>query len=252
MDVFVLSVNKSAGREMVAHLKEHGFGEVAVVEGVRPRTTKPTLRELHECICAGHHKCTEKYAKEGKHSRFVVVEDDCRFTVPNAYPKIREAVDFLDAHKKWGSLHVGHIPLGAVFPVQGAPFLCHTLNPYSAHCYVLNGDTAKQLLAKIPKSKWKRPHMVEGLKQIPLWERFSFFPSIAIQNNNPKEMRRIVGNAVSYKTMAGVMEGLAVALTGTGFVLLVLAICILVFWVVGSLKSKRKGGGDGGVKEPAE
>jgi len=34
--------------------------------------------------------------------------------------------------------------------------------------------------------------MVEGLKQIPPLERFALFPSIAIQNNNPKEMRRIV------------------------------------------------------------
>jgi len=101
MDAFVLSINKVACNEMIKHLKSHGFGHIEVVEGVRPQSAKPTSKEVHECICEGHYKCTEKFSKEGKHPRFIVVEDDCRFTVPNAYTKIMEAVGFLDAKKNW-------------------------------------------------------------------------------------------------------------------------------------------------------
>ena len=246
MDAFVLSINKVACNEMIKHLKSHGFGHIEVVEGVRPQSAKPTSKEVHECICEGHYKCTEKFSKEGKHPRFIVVEDDCRFTVPNAYTKIMEAVEFLDAKKKWGSLHIGQTPLGPIFPVMGSSVLCHTMNPYSSHCYVLNGATAKNLIKKVPKNKWKRPHMVEGLKQIPPLERFAFFPSIAIQNNNPKEMRRVVGNALSYKTAVRIMEGLAFTLTGAGCILLVLATCLLVFWVaIAFKKSKGRAGGVG-------
>lgn len=270
MDVYLLTINKDACKAMLKHLKENGFDEVEVVEGIRPqkkptikelylketgsdkvevieriraqKPTKPTIKELHECICAGHYKCTKKFSVEGKRPHFILFEDDCRFTIPNAYAKIMEAIRFLDASVKWGSLHVGQTPLGPIFPVRGAPFLCRTMNPYAAHCYVLNGEMARRLIEKIPKEKWKRPHVQEGWKQIPAFERFAFFPSIAIQNNNPKEMRRIVGNALSYKTGVRIIEGLAFTLTGIGFILLILATCLLFFWVYNRLKILKERG----------
>lgn len=241
MDVFVLTINKVACEKMLKHLKAHGFDDVVVVDGTRPRSAKPTIEELHDCICEGHYKCTKKFSEEGKHPCFIVFEDDCRFTVPNAYNKIMEAINFLDTRKglKWGSLHVGHTPLGPIFPVIGISFLCRTIIPYTAHCYVLNGETARRLIKKLPKEKWKRPHMVEGLRQIPTFERFAFFPSIAIQNNNPKEMKWIVGDTVSYKTGVRIVETLAFTLTSLGCILLILAICILLFWVAISFKKIR-------------
>ena len=254
MDVFVLTINKVACEKMLKHLKVHGFNDVVVVDGVRPRTTKPTIRELHECICEGHYKCTEKFSKEGKHPRFIVFEDDCRFIVPDAYRKIMEAVDFLDARKglKWGSLHVGHTPLGPIFPVRGTRSLCRTMAPYAAHCYILNGETARRLINILPKEKWKRPQMVEGLRQIPTFERFAFFPSIAIQNNNPKEMRWIVGDAVSYKTGVRFMETLAFTFTCLGCILLILAACVLLFGVVSRFKKKRASTSTSGTESPLQ
>ncbi len=238
MDAYVLSVDETAGQEMIQHLKDHGFGEARIIKGVRPETAKPTINELDECICAGHYECTAKFCAEGKNAHLIICEDDCRFTVPNAYERILKAIKVLDAHYTWGSLHVGQVPLGPIFPVLGASFLCRTMNPYGAHCYVLNGATAADLMKKIPKNKWRRPDMVEGLHKIPPLERYAFFPSIAIQNNAPKEMRRVFGKAVSYSTGARVIEGLAFTLSGAACILLILATYILVSWVASSLKNK--------------
>ena len=70
MDAYVLSVDETAGQEMIQHLKDHGFGEARIIKGVRPETAKPTINELDECICAGHYECTAKFCAEGKNAKF--------------------------------------------------------------------------------------------------------------------------------------------------------------------------------------
>ena len=50
------------------------------------------------------------------------------------------------------------------------------MNPYAAHCYVLNGETARRLIEKIPKEKWKRPHVARRVETNPRLRTVRFFP----------------------------------------------------------------------------
>ena len=244
LNVFVLSVNPEAKQKILAHLEANGFGDVEVVPGVRPlknghspaskKTKKGSVAERHDCICEGHYKCAAKFARERDFGHFLLVEEDCRFTVPDAFARISKAVAFLDAHKKWGSLHVGQTPFGPVFPVGGISFLCRTLNPHGGHCYVLQRDTVLRLIRQVPKAQWKRPYMVEGLRKVPPLERFAFFPSIAVQNTPPNETPKITGRpALSHRREVRLMEGVALSMTGVGLVILILAATLVARWVAG-------------------
>ena len=232
MDGFLLSIDDNKRKLALAHLVEHGFSQVDPVQGTRPDSPEPTVQEISDCICAGHYECTKRYTEKPKRSRHIIIfEDDCRFLGTLAADTIQKAVDFLDENYKWGSFHVGHVPLGLLLPLKNSATVWRSLTPFAAHCYVLNGETAAKLIETVPKSNWRRPYLVEGMRLVSSNERFAMFPSIAMQNQIPKELKAVLGTRITYRTGCRIMEGLTLSLT----VAILVIFALLSFFLIRGL-----------------
>lgn len=230
MDAFLLSINPQKARDTLSHLDAHGFTNVKVVEGVRPpRGSAHDVDALNIAICKGHWKCTNEFAHTRRSRHVIIFEEDCRFITRDPCSQIGEAVDFLDKqHPQWGSLHIGHCPLGFIWPVIGHSRVWRTLTPVAGHCYVLNGDVAVKLISAIPSEKWIRPYMVEKMRAIKASSRYAIFPSIAMQNHPPKEMRRIMGSFMTYETACRALEFLWLSISISLVMMLVFVVYLVL------------------------
>lgn len=182
--VIYLPRNMKRCQETIDNVVAHGFPAPYMVPGVTPRPGDT----VHDCVCRAHHNTVGWFLSKGLDSRFhlLVLEDDALFVFPDSEPKLAAALETLEQWGKWGSLHVGHIAMGPVYPLTNG--LVRSMNPCTSHCYVLNRRTVRSIYALVPERLWKRPMMVEGHWAYPADERFAMMPALATQSVMPKEM----------------------------------------------------------------
>ena len=182
--------NKDPALDTLNHCVEQGFKHVFLsrgIEGGRSATD--------EVVSACHIKAISEYLRHDYHKRnwhLLILEDDCRFEVKDAFNRVAKAVHMLDVRiPNWHTLHVGHVPLGPCFPIlkSDSSFVVWTSLPFSGHCYVINCVKASNILPK--KMQWKRPFSMEGLLHLPIFSRFALNPSIATQIRRPKELVKL-------------------------------------------------------------
>lgn len=231
MDAYLLSIDRQKCTDTLEHLAQHGFIHVTVIKGVRPPThLADSVKAIDAAICKGHWKCTAEYAAHRRNRHVIIFEEDCRFIVPDPREKVNDAVHFLDdRHPGWGSLHVGHTPLSFIWPVLGHHQVWRSYAPVAGHCYVLNGDVACELVRTVPEKRWIRPFLVERMRNIPVSGRFAIYPSIAMQNGPPKEMRRLLGCRMSFYTACRMLETVWLLISIAVFVFIVVVIPIKLY-----------------------
>jgi hypothetical protein len=190
------------------HVVESGIPKPTVLLGdlsVDPSDVKVTNR----AVFASHHSCALEFVESGLHHThdLLVLEDDVRFRA-KAKQTVGRALQFLRRHRKgWHTLHVGHLPLAPCIPVVGARNLCHTPMPFGGHAYILNGAHVEELLRRVPRERWGRPDMVEGMTAAPLFSKYALCPSQAHQARIPREMAKIVGRSLmTYTTGEKILE----------------------------------------------
>ncbi|KAJ1638118.1 hypothetical protein T492DRAFT_1123450 [Pavlovales sp. CCMP2436] len=183
--VIYLPRNMDRCTETIANIVAHGFPAPFMIPGVTPRSPSDTV---HDCVCRAHHNAVSWFLSKGLDSRYhmLVFEDDARFVYDDAPARLTAGLDTLEAWGKWGSLHVGHIPMGPIYPLANG--LVRSVNPATSHCYVLNRRSVRSIHAMVPERLWKRPMMVEGHWAYPADERFAMTPPLATQCVMPKEM----------------------------------------------------------------
>ena len=221
MEMYLLSIDKIKCLEALDHLKKHGFNEITVISGKVVPIHLKNIESVNKAIFEGHYQCALHFASlVNAKKHMIVFEDDCQFVEQYGQHHLKKEIDYLDrCQPEWGSLHVGHIPLGLIFPVVGHWSICHTLNPYTGHCYVLNGQVVQNLITNISPESWARPNMVEGMKMIPFMARFAIFPSVAMQKVIPREMKNIIGCVVSFKVGCRATEIIAMIISVVSLVL---------------------------------
>jgi hypothetical protein len=182
--VIYLPRNMARCNETIENIVAHGFPAPYMIPGVTPRPGDT----VHDCVCRAHHNAVGWFLSKGLDARYnlLVLEDDARFTIADSADRLAAALDSLESWGKWGSLHVGHVPMGPIYPLPNG--LVRTVNPATSHCYVLNRRSVRSIFALVPERLWKRPMMVEGHWAYPADERFAMSPTLATQCVMPKEM----------------------------------------------------------------
>ncbi|KAG8459435.1 hypothetical protein KFE25_013071 [Diacronema lutheri] len=185
--VIYLPRNMKRCQETIENVVGHGFPPPFMMPGVTPRPGDT----VHDCVCRAHHTAISWYLAKGLDSRYhmFVLEDDAQFVFDDAAERVKVALDSLETWGKWGSLHIGHIPMGPIYPLPNG--LARSMNPCTSHAYVLNRRTVRSIHAFVPERLWKRPMMVEGHWAYPADERFAMLPTVATQSVMPKEMASI-------------------------------------------------------------
>jgi len=172
-------------------LHEHKFPNVSM--RVWPAAPKgASQKEIHKSATRNHAKTLRWFLDHHPpdEHHVIVCEDDCEFmTVEPAWPKIIDALQYLDAqYPEWTTFHVGHCPLAPLLPTSH-PDIVHTILPYTAHCYAMNGRQLRKLFEAHPNmDEWTRPQAIEGWCMVPWKQKFALYPTVATQNRMPKEV----------------------------------------------------------------
>lgn len=190
----VLSIPRNIQRldALFENVKQHHFPKPFVHYGV-PAPLGSDNKRVSESITRNHYHAIKMFNHWNSQRSFaydvMIMEDDCRFVVPKAHVLLQGHLDYLNKNKDWTTLHVGHCPLGPVFPIRNG--LIRTTFPWCAHCYVLKGTKIHDLLQKIPEKKWKRARVLEGWLTVPWSQKFAVSPSLATQSEIPKEIKHV-------------------------------------------------------------
>lgn len=192
--ILTIQRNIKCAKQVQKHLQnEHEFPkpEIRVCPSAPPRASN---RDIQQSLSSNHFDILKSFSTKHhkKNEHIVVCEDDCEFTCKDkAFPRIKRQLEYLDKHyQEWTTFHIGHCPLGPIFGTTHSQIV-HTMVPYMAHCYAVNGYELSKLLVKYPnKREWKRPQAIEGWLMVPWRRKFAMFPAIATQNRMPKEVQK--------------------------------------------------------------
>lgn len=161
-------------------MHEHKMPTPYIIEGVYPAPGET----VHKAIFRAHKKAL-KFAMESNVFRYndiIILEEDCRFIQQDAFSMICNARDSLS---NWNSIHIGHIPLGPIFPTH-IKKLFYSIIPMTAHCIVWNRKILPTVVSYC--DIYDRPYIIEGNLSLPLLQNFAFVPGLAIQSKPPKEI----------------------------------------------------------------
>jgi hypothetical protein len=188
MQTFVITIpkNQTRAEETKTHLQQCGFPQIQFVYGY----TAPPGGNMLRSASKSHYKAA-KYASRFKNP-VIIAEDDCRVATQHAMTKIVEAVEYLNhTRPTWQLLAIGHCGLGPIWPLADYPDLCYSTLPFSGICYILNPNTLRSLLHKVPLRKWRRPFMIEGWLSLGVTRKYAFTMSLTTMGNVPKEIAKI-------------------------------------------------------------
>ena len=175
------------------------FGEIHIYNAEQVPLSA-TSKERDESIYQSHYNIICKYFPyciETK-SHLLVMEDDCQFLEKELFKKIEINIIYLNQYYHfWHIFYLGHIPTARGFwRIKNG--LVATAQPCEAHCYIMNYEFLNSLLTYIPGVKWRQPFMIEKWTSLPKYVCFSFFPSVAIQNETPRFFKERNFSYLSY------------------------------------------------------
>lgn len=186
--ILTIPQNLKFAKQTKKHLQKHKFHKPLII--VCPSAMNQGYKSIHLNICKNHLNVIKWFIKKKKMNHLLICEDDCEMmTEKVAYPQIEKQLEFLDRHHpEWITFHIGHCPLGPIFPTDHAEIVRTTL-PHTSHCYVMNGKHLSNLLTEHPnENDWIRPQAIEGWTMLPWKSKFAAFPTLATQNREPKEL----------------------------------------------------------------
>ena len=181
-------LDKQRTEKCLHHLRNVGFSDITVVEGVPSESEKIT--SVDAAIARSHYNVVSAFVSRGIRKDLLILEDDVVFEARNASRLLDNVLFELNQlHSNWVSLHIGHIPMGPTFWFGNN--LCWSLFPGTAHAYVLNGAKIKDYFLKLGPSNWRRPWIMEMQLSLPVFSKFSLIFPIANQKFRPKEMQKL-------------------------------------------------------------
>lgn len=224
----VITVPRNAERmkALDENLKSYCFPSPYIHYGIQ-FSKDSTVGEKDKVIAFGHYSLTKIFCDWNTERKYhlMVMEDDCKFYRDNPTQKIERHLNYLDKYRpEWRILFIGHVPMGPVWFTQWG--LINTQQPFTGHCYILNGKHLPELINTIPLDKWQRCTANEAWRTIPASQKFAIFPALATQTDMPKEMGKMfLVNKFSASTWFQCIEWCMVVVT-------ILIILIFIFVVI--------------------
>ena len=219
--IAVITIPKYSNRleKLLINLKHHTLPLPYIFLGETYSNNYSKSVSQNDIIFKNHKNLIKWFINNNLHKKWhlFVLEDDAQFIGSNVEGKMVKALTWLNNNTQtWVSLYLGSTPLGPILPIGHN--LCYTTFPFAAHAYILNKNTIKNINPK----KWSRPYFFEGSLSVPVYNKFSIFPSVCIQNVTPIEMRKIpfIRN-IKYRTGETFMTCVALLETLTIFMCII-------------------------------